>query len=107
MELVFGIPHRQDTMCECGGNLFKFSAGQVWGPPGKSVGPPPFLVYINDLQPSVQHSRLYLFADDTKCNHPVRSHQDCQLLQDDLPPKRMESYVWNLYSRIRNVLKSV
>ena len=51
------------------------------GVPQRSVlGPILFLVYVNDLPDSVL-SNLYMFADDTKLYHAIKSKDDCDILQ--------------------------
>ena len=52
-------------------------------PQGSVLGPIFFLIFVNDL-PQMVSSMLYLFADDTKLYHPIRTPQDCVLLQRDL-----------------------
>ena len=51
---------------------------------------------INDLSCSINHSKTFLFADDTKCLRPIRSPQDHILLQSDLDALSLWSTNWKL-----------
>ena len=53
-------------------------------PQGSILGPILFLIYMNSITESVQHSHLLQFTDDTKCFKSVSSISDQALLQDDL-----------------------
>ena len=53
-------------------------------PQGSILGPMLFLLFINDMPKVVSSSKLSLFADDAKCYRKVLSHNDCQLLQNDI-----------------------
>ena len=47
------------------------------------LGPILFIVFINDLLESVLSS-VFMFADDTKLYHPIKSPQDHLIMQQDL-----------------------
>ena len=65
-------------------------------PQGSLLGPLLFLVYINDLSSSLNHTSSFLFADDTKCLRPICSPHDCILLQSDLDALSTWSTNWKL-----------
>ena len=53
-------------------------------PQGSVIGPLLFILYINDLNNFITHSKLLTFADDTKVITPIHSFNDTMLLQNDL-----------------------
>ena len=53
-------------------------------PQGSILEPMLFLLFINDMPKVVSSSKLSLFADEAKCYRKVLSHNDCQLLQNDI-----------------------
>ena len=54
-------------------------------PQGSILGPLLFLVYVNDLPDCVSSSSsLAMFADDSKCYHPIKCSEDAEVLQSDI-----------------------
>lgn len=64
-------------------------------PQGSVLGPTLFILFINDLPPSVQ-SEMKLFADDTKLYRTIRTSQDSEQLQADLDTATKWSKEWQL-----------
>ena len=52
-------------------------------PQGSALGPPLFLIFINNLQ-YVSSSTAHLFADDTLVYLTIHNSPDCVKLQEDL-----------------------
>ena len=53
-------------------------------PQGTVLGPILFILFINDLQGCVLHSKVGIFADDTRISKQIASESDVTLLQQDL-----------------------
>ena len=55
---------------------------------GSVIGPILFIIFVNDLEYSIQHSTLRCFADDTCITKVIQNSQtDTRLLQDlNSPP---------------------
>jgi len=53
-------------------------------PQGSILGPLLFSMYMNDLPDAVVFSKVFLFADDTKCFQHIRTTSDFSLSQNDV-----------------------
>ena len=53
-------------------------------PQGTVLGPLLFILYINDIFSVVKHSKIKVFADDSKLHKRISSSADHSLLQEDL-----------------------
>ena len=61
----------------------------------KSLGPPLFVLYINDL-PDDLDSMVLMFADDTKLFRIIKQEEDTDALQRDLTKLESWSSTWLL-----------
>ena len=66
-------------------------------PQGSILGPILFLLFVNDIPDCLSTSKLLLFADDAKCFHLIKSHDDVCLLQLDLDSLVAWSKKWKLH----------
>ena len=69
-------------------------------PQGSVLGPLLFIAFINDLPDVVTHSRIGIFADDTKCAKEVKCVQDCKNLQEDLFSASSWSREWKMKFKV-------
>ena len=53
-------------------------------PQGTVLGPILFLLYVNDMDMNIKHSKINSFADDTRISKRISTMDDCSLLQEDL-----------------------
>ena len=89
------------SQCVCLGDSRSELLPVVSGvPQGSILGPLLFLVFINDLPDAVNHSSLYMFADDTKCAKLIRNPSDSVLLQDDVTSLGKWSSDWKLQFKV-------
>jgi hypothetical protein len=65
-------------------------------PQGSILGPSLFVMYINDLVKQTRHSRMSLYADDSKLFHTIKSEGSCRQLQCDLNNVVKWCNVWKL-----------
>lgn len=74
---------RQQYVCynRCQSTLYTVNSGVGQG---SCLGPLMFLIVVNDLPQTIQHSKCLMFADDVKLALTIRSEADCELLQKDI-----------------------
>ena len=53
-------------------------------PQGSNLGPILFNLFVNDLPSVIHNSSIFMYADDVKLFRPLKSSEECSLLQDDL-----------------------
>ena len=63
-------------------------------PQGSVLGPLLFVIFINDLPECINSAIPFIFADDTKCLHIIRSTEDTRKLQVDIN----NAYDWSITS---------
>ena len=66
------------------GKLYNRMTSFLKVPQGTVLGPLLFLIYINDIFGVVKHSKIKVFADDSKLHKDISSHIDRLLLQEAL-----------------------
>jgi len=69
---------------------------------GSILGPLLFIMYMNDLPNAVLFSKVFLFADDTKCFQHICTTSDSSLLQNDVNyvPFKLELDITSIISPI-------
>ena len=65
-------------------------------PQGTVLGPILFVLYSADLPKVVRHSKLSLYADDTKVYKSIQNIADCKLLQADLNSIFNWANIWQM-----------
>ena len=65
-------------------------------PQGPTLGSVLFTMFVNDL-PSIVSSLMFMFIDDTKIFHVIRSNEDYTALQYDLSLL----YEWSVYWQLK------
>lgn len=65
-------------------------------PQGSVLGPSLFLVYVNDMGDSLQHSSISLFADDALIYRPINNNSDTSFFQQDLLALEKWADDWNM-----------
>ena len=65
-------------------------------PQGTVLGPLLFLIYSADLSNTVMHSKLSMYADDTKLYKAINDENDCVLLQNDLTLVSEWANLWQM-----------
>ena len=63
---------------------------------GSLLGPLLFIMYTCDITRTIQHSKISLYADDTKLYHSIRDNFDSELLQMDCESLMSYSIAWQL-----------
>ena len=66
------------------GTVSKWAKVMSGVPQGSVLGPVLFIIYISSLPDSVTN-HIKLFADDSKLWAPVKTIEDCEALQNDIP----------------------
>ena len=65
--------------------FFSYSSIVLSGvPQGTVLGPIMFLLFINDIELAVSHSKIRCFVDDSRLFKSIQTTSDAELLQDDL-----------------------
>lgn len=74
-------------------------------PKGSVVSLILFIIFINNITEQL-HSTAHLFAYDFVLYHPIKSADDCQILQADLKTITEWGVTWKMSSTLPNVLSS-
>ena len=65
--------------------LHSYSSMIISGvPQGTVLGPILFILFINDMESCIKHSKIRFFADDTRISKQISCESDVLLLQEDL-----------------------
>ena len=86
------LSHKQETISKHQWNRFGYGGSDLWCAQGSLLGPLLFLIYVNDLQTSIdQDCKVLLYADDTAI---LFSHNDTRVISEKLSRMLKSCHEW-------------